>query len=257
MLRVALDIDLIGVNGMRQIEQIRSLLDEVETKIISSDDQAFSENFDSFELPELICSVVDFLQPSLLPYESAIYWFLFRQSILASGTQYARTSVRGMTNGVITSSSGQSGDLSYSAVQKAIQGLETKGAISKAGETNRDGTLYKIHLPEEIPVCQELMRHAEKSEPVQVDPKKELDFYNVRENRLKIFKRDEYKCYYCGKQLTRFTTTLDHVQPVSEGGDNSYENLITACLHCNSQRGSRPVMDIIIEKTPETPETPK
>lgn len=53
------------------------------------------------------------------------------------------------------------------------------------------------------------------------DLKKELDFYNVRENRLKLFDRDDYKCRYCSKQLTRFTATLDHVQPVSKGGDNN------------------------------------
>ncbi|MBW1759828.1 MAG: HNH endonuclease [Deltaproteobacteria bacterium] len=233
---------------MKQIDKIRALLDEIETEIGSLDDQAFTENFNSLELPDLICSVVDFLQPSLYPYEAAVYWHLFRQSILASGTQYTRTSVRSMMQGVITSSSGQSNGLSYGAVQKALQGLEGKRAISKPGDTNREGTLYKIHLPEEIPSCQELMKQAQELESVQIDPKKEFDFYNVRENRIKVFGRDEYKCHYCGKQLTRFTATLDHIQPVSEGGDNSYDNLVTACLHCNSQRGSRPVMDIIVEK---------
>ena len=78
----------------------------------------------------------------------------------------------------------------------------------------------------------------------QVDIRRELDYYNVKENRLKVAERDNYKCHYCSKQLTRFTATLDHIQPVSEGGDNSYENLVTACLHCNSRRGSRPVMEM-------------
>ena len=36
-------------------------------------------------------------------------------------------------------------------------------------------------------------------EPKQIDDKKELDYYNVSENRLKIFERDAYKCKYCGK----------------------------------------------------------
>jgi 5-methylcytosine-specific restriction endonuclease McrA len=69
-----------------------------------------------------------------------------------------------------------------------------------------------------------------------------------------VFERDEYKCRYCGKQLTRFTATLDHIQPVSKDGDNSYDNLVTACLHDNSQRGSRPVMEIIIEKNAQRPD---
>jgi len=79
-----------------------------------------------------------------------------------------------------------------------------------------------------------------------IDTNKELDFYNVVENRLKVFERDSYKCHYCSKQLTRFSATLDHIQPVSKGGDNSFENLVTACLHCNSERGNKPIMDFII-----------
>ncbi len=118
----------------------------------------------------------------------------------------------------------------------------------RAGDTTNEGTLYKICLPEEIPLCQNAMKIAVEAESSVVDTKKELDYYNVRENRLKIFERDGYKCHYCQKQLTRFSATLDHIQPVSKGGDNSYDNLITACLHCNSERGNKPVMDIIQRK---------
>jgi hypothetical protein len=234
---------------MRNTDKIRELLDEIDASTSEPDDQAFSENFNTLELPSIVCSVVDFLQPSLFPYEAAVYWHLFRKSILATGTQYTRASVRGMTKGVVTSASGQSEGLSYSAVQKALAGLEGKNVISKAGDTNREGTLYKVHLPEEIPLCQESMKVSEKVNESKIDLNKELDYYNVAENRLKVFERDEYKCHYCSKQLTRFTATLDHIQPVSKGGDNSLDNLTTACLHCNSQRGNRPVMDIITEKT--------
>jgi len=76
-----------------------------------------------------------------------------------------------------------------------------------------------------------------------VDVKRKLDYYNVLKNRLKVFDRDEYKCYNCGKQLIRFAATLDHIQLVSKGGDNSMENLKTAYLHCNARRGNRPIMD--------------
>jgi hypothetical protein len=233
---------------MKQIDQIRRLLAEIEDGIFTSDDQAFAQNFNFLEIPDIICSVIDFLQPSLLPYEAAIYWHLFRKSILATGTQYTRASVRGMMQGVITSSSGQTADLSYGSVQSALQGLEQKCVVLKAGDTTREGTLYKIHLPDEISFCQELMKNVQDSKLQPINQKNELDYYNIGENRLKIFERDEYKCRYCAKQLTRFTATLDHVQPVSRGGDNSYDNLATSCLHCNSQRGNRPVMDIITEK---------
>lgn len=106
-------------------------------------------------------------------------------------------------------------------------------------------TLYFVALPEEIALCMERMKAAEDSraKPNPVDERREADFFNVAENRLRIFERDGYKCYRCGKQLTRFSATLDHIQPVSKGGDNSYSNLVTCCLHDNSRRGNRPIMD--------------
>jgi len=231
-----------------KIDQIRALLTELEKQLGDSDDQNFMQNFNALEVPGIVSAIVDYLQPDLLPYEAAIYWHLFRHSILANGQQYVRVSVRGLTENVITSASGQSETLSYNAVRKTLQCLEQKSAILKSGDTNREGTLYKIFLPEEISSCQERMKAKEIEKTKDIDIKNELDYYNVSENRLKIFERDSYRCYYCGKQLTRFTATLDHVEPISRGGDNSYDNLITSCLHCNSQRSNRPVMDFITKK---------
>ena len=231
------------------IKNIRTLLEELEDCLLENDQMLFAQNFDALEIPDLVASVVDYLQPLLHPYEAAIYWFLFRKSVIANGQQFARASTRGLCEGVIQSSSGKTDRLSYGSVKNAIMGLEKKGVISKAGDTNREGTLYRVHLPEEIGVCQQLMKEKEKTSVPLVDERQELDYYNVPENRLKVFERDNYRCYYCKKQLTRFTASLDHIQPVSEGGDNSFDNLTTACLHCNSRRGSRPVMDILTKKS--------
>ncbi|WP_408641474.1 HNH endonuclease [Spirosoma telluris] len=35
------------------------------------------------------------------------------------------------------------------------------------------------------------------------------------------------------------------MQPVSENGDNSYDNLTTCCFACNSKRGATPILDFI------------
>jgi DNA-directed RNA polymerase subunit RPC12/RpoP len=230
-----------------EIQQIRILLDKLEIQEIDDSNQSFKDSFDLFEIPSIIQSIVDYLQPQLLPYESAIYWYLFRNSILRNGDIYIRVSTRGLgkPKTVIKSASGQSEGLSYHGVQDALSGLETKGAIKKVGDTNRDGTLYQVYLPEEIEICTQRLSEILIEELPKVDSKKEVDFYNVRENRIKIFERDKYICYKCGKQLTRFSTTLDHIQPVSKGGDNSYDNLVTACLHCNSRRGAQPIMDTL------------
>lgn len=230
------------------IDKIRNLLDEL-SQAESIEAQAFVQNFDALEIPEIVAAIVDHLQPELLPYEAAVYWHLFRKSILGTGQQYARASVRGLMKGVILSSSGQAATLSYKSVQDALAGLERKDVILKVGDTNREGTLYKILLPEEIAICQQKMKASRQQQLPTIEIERELDFYNVAENRTKIFEPDNYKCTYCGKQLTRFTVTLDHIQPVSKGGDNSFDNLVTSCLHCNSRRINRPVIDIIVNES--------
>jgi len=60
----------------------------------------------------------------------------------------------------------------------------------------------------------------------------------IRPNsRKKIYKRDHYTCFYCGKDLHGASPqeiTLDHLLSREDGGTNDAENLVTACRHCNS-----------------------
>jgi hypothetical protein len=51
--------------------------------------------------------------------------------------------------------------------------------------------------------------------------------------RFEIFKRDSFKCQYCGKTSPDVVLEVDHIKPVSEGGTNDITNLITACFDCN------------------------
>lgn len=54
--------------------------------------------------------------------------------------------------------------------------------------------------------------------------------------RSNIFKRDDFKCTYCGAKAN---LTLDHVIPKSQGGPTSWKNLITACKPCNARKDDR------------------
>jgi len=230
-----------------RINKIRELLNDLEKEHLTEEDAQFVKNFDALEIPSIVCSIVDLLQPDLQPIETTVYWYMFRNSILKSGQQYFRVGQAELTN--ISASQHKGKDaISSKLVSRTLKGLQEKGAISIAGDTTHSGTLYKVNLPDEIQSCikREKAQEAVTNQPV--DEHREVDYYNIAENRLKIFERDSFKCHYCSKQLTRFSATLDHIQPVSKGGDNSFENLTTSCLHCNSQRGNRPVMDIILEK---------
>ena len=54
-----------------------------------------------------------------------------------------------------------------------------------------------------------------------------------------LFARDQYLCLYCGMDTPRAALTRDHVQPVSRGGRDVWENVVSACFHCNSRKGNR------------------
>jgi len=56
-------------------------------------------------------------------------------------------------------------------------------------------------------------------------------------SRKNILRRDLYHCQYCGK--SDVPLTIDHVIPKSKGGDDTWENLVAACVKCNNKKGDR------------------
>ena len=56
---------------------------------------------------------------------------------------------------------------------------------------------------------------------------------SVPVSRRGVLRRDNHRCGYCGKSAS----TIDHVQPRSRGGADSWENLVTACRVCNLRKG--------------------
>src|SRR5690606_12714628 len=68
--------------------------------------------------------------------------------------------------------------------------------------------------------------------PVAIDPSPAL-------TNAALFARDSYLCMYCGDQFPRYQLTRDHVVPISRGGRDVWENVVSACLQCNVRKGSR------------------
>jgi 5-methylcytosine-specific restriction endonuclease McrA len=54
-----------------------------------------------------------------------------------------------------------------------------------------------------------------------------------------LFARDHFICMYCGEKFSRSKLTRDHVIPKGQGGKDSWENCVTACLPCNHRKGCR------------------
>lgn len=57
------------------------------------------------------------------------------------------------------------------------------------------------------------------------------------DRRDRIFRRDAYRCVYCGTVLPPEELSVDHVEPRVKGGDGSEGNLVTSCLACNRAKG--------------------
>lgn len=64
-----------------------------------------------------------------------------------------------------------------------------------------------------------------------------------KKTRFEVFKRDSFTCQYCGKAAPDVILHVDHIDPVSKGGDNSILNLITSCAACNGGKGAIPLDD--------------
>jgi hypothetical protein len=143
-------------NMNERVEKIRQLLRELEAEMTSAsraDTPAATAN----EFAAIVQQIVDDLQPLLTPYDAAFYWFLFRHSFAKDGQPFLRVSTRHLSRAVVRSSYSQADEntISLGKVQETIRALETVGAIRKEGEPNREGTLYRVMLPNEIEACRE------------------------------------------------------------------------------------------------------
>jgi 5-methylcytosine-specific restriction endonuclease McrA len=53
--------------------------------------------------------------------------------------------------------------------------------------------------------------------------------------RERIYERDRFTCQYCGanrKSTPGLMLEIDHVRPLSKGGNHEDTNLVTACFDC-------------------------
>jgi 5-methylcytosine-specific restriction endonuclease McrA len=66
-----------------------------------------------------------------------------------------------------------------------------------------------------------------------------LPVQRVKLNRRNLFARDRNQCQYCGRFFPTSELSIDHVLPRTQGGGDSWENLVCSCVRCNSTKGGR------------------
>ena len=54
-----------------------------------------------------------------------------------------------------------------------------------------------------------------------------------------LFRRDANLCLYCGNEFSRAALSRDHVTPLSQGGVDHWNNVVTACVRCNNHKAGR------------------
>ncbi len=58
-------------------------------------------------------------------------------------------------------------------------------------------------------------------------------------NNEALFRRDARLCLYCGGTYSPKDLSRDHVTPLSQGGGDDWNNVVSACKRCNNHKAGR------------------
>ncbi|MDD5453975.1 MAG: HNH endonuclease [Candidatus Ratteibacteria bacterium] len=62
--------------------------------------------------------------------------------------------------------------------------------------------------------------------------------------RFKLLRRDGFRCQYCGRTADQTTLEIDHIVPLSLGGSDNTDNMITSCTDCNQGKSAEPIIPL-------------
>ncbi|HKC01360.1 MAG TPA: HNH endonuclease, partial [Terriglobales bacterium] len=71
------------------------------------------------------------------------------------------------------------------------------------------------------------------------------DFLKTWALRKTIHDRERGACFYCLRRTPGKVRCLDHVVPRVRFGRNSYRNLVSCCIECNTRKGDCPASDFL------------
>jgi 5-methylcytosine-specific restriction endonuclease McrA len=56
----------------------------------------------------------------------------------------------------------------------------------------------------------------------------------------------EGKCFYCQVELNLSLATLDHVVPLSRGGETKKGNVVVSCKDCNTKKADATAVELLL-----------
>ncbi len=135
--------------------------------------------------------------------------------------------------------------LTEDTVRAALRRLVQHRALRLVKRSKADHVI-DVRLPEEVPGARlgRAQRRVAVPSP-DCGNIEEIDFMRTPELRQTIHSREGGVCFYCLRCIGPQMQCLDHVIPRAQLGPNSYRNLVSCCLECNSRKGERPAADFL------------
>jgi 5-methylcytosine-specific restriction endonuclease McrA len=173
----------------------------------------------------------------------AIYTLLFKRAYFEEGKRKVTVKLSDLGENLL-SDLGQ--PMSHDVVKRGINDLVQLGIVNKT--TSKPGQIneYEVKLPSEIRKVKEMIE-LDQSDSVDIIEDGRSDYYHDPQKRIEILNRDNYKCFYCLKELQRDNFYLDHIVPQSQGGHNYRSNLVAACKTCNTKKNAQNANDFLRE----------
>jgi 5-methylcytosine-specific restriction endonuclease McrA len=173
--------------------------------------------------------------------ERAVYSYLLRHSLVV-GKLRLQFAVMALARTL---------GLSIGAARQAVRRLDELGAL-RVLDRSKSGHLAEMRLPEKIRAIRlgkngalEAMGAAGAAGEPPASTLETTDFLKTWALRKAIHDRERGACFYCHRRSPANVRCLDHVVPRVRFGRNSYRNLVSCCIECNTRKGDRPAADFL------------
>jgi hypothetical protein len=175
--------------------------------------------------------------------ERAVYSYLLRHSLVVGKLrlQFAVMSLARILG------------LSIGPVRQAVRRLDELGTL-RVLERSKTGHLVEMRLPEKIRAVRPgrngaLLAVGVGATGATGEPPASMlettDFLRTLALRKAVHDRERGACFYCLRRTPANVHCLDHVVPRVRFGRNSYRNLVSCCIECNTRKGDRPAPDFL------------
>ena len=170
--------------------------------------------------------------------ERAVYSYLLRHSLVV-GKFRLQFAVIALARAL---------GLSFGAARQAVRRLDELGAL-RVLKRNKRGHFAEMRLPEKIRAIRLQKNDALEALGGAAEPAasglETKDFLKTWLLRKAIHDRERGACFYCLRRTPGKVRCLDHVVPRVRFGPNSYRNLVSCCIECNTRKGDRPAADFL------------